>query len=459
MKSTCFSFALLAALAALSAFPAHAADAPSKQNYLTDDDIVSAVEAGLAASAEQISYGTTANGRLLNLGNDWYRFSGQAGDEIEIVMRSETFDTILELHSSTFDGPLVASDDDGLGEGTNSRIGVTLPQSGAYFLRADSYFSDTTPAGTGPYTLSLNRVNAGSNSAGTSALGSALLDAFGEDDGDDPPTNLALATQTQLAGRRTPIAYGQTLNGALEGGPLTGGDLMEGEFYYDAFTFQGRAGDRITATMRSGAFDTYLTLFGPSSDTDYGEGLVNNDDGAGGSDSRVEYTLPADGDYILQARSFQPGITGSYTLELAGVQSAPSANSGTSFLDEVNAQLNRPGFPPPNNETQIIQGELGPGDAVFEGFALYDIIPFEGRAGERVSLRMRSSAFDPMLRLLGPGSDANHGEQIAFNDDDAASGLDDARIEITLPADGTYFVHATVYGGGTGAYTFELTRP
>jgi len=70
----------------------------------------------------------------------------------------------------------------------------------------------------------------------------------------------------------------------------------------------------------------------------------------------------------------------------------------------------------------------------------------------------RSAAFNPMMRLLGSGSDADHGGQIAFNDDDAASGMDDARIDITLPAAGTYFVHATVYGGGTGPYTFELTR-
>src|SRR5690606_22155795 len=148
--------------------------------------------------------------------------------------------------------------------------------------------------------------------------------AFGEDAGASAnrPVNFGLLAQTRLAYARTPIAYGQTLNGALEGGALAGGDLIEGEFYYDAYTFSGRAGDRITATMRASAFDTYLILRGPSSDTDYGEGLVNNDDGAGGTDSRVEYTLPADGDYILQARSFEPGITGPYSIELATAQSA-----------------------------------------------------------------------------------------------------------------------------------------
>jgi len=414
----------------------------SNPNHLTTEDLVAAAGEGLARAAIPISYGETAARELLGYGPISYRFTATAGDEVVATLRSDEFDAKLDLNAGTPLGPLLASDDDGAGEGTNSLIRHSIAESGDYFLTVDSYDG----GGQGAFQLSL--LLAGST--GNSLLGSALLEAF-----DEPgEVNFTALAQQRLTWERTAIGYGQSQTGVIDTG-----DLMQENHHYDAFTFAGRAGDRITATARSDDFDTFLDLNGPATDGSYGPQLAFDDDGGGNGDSRLTHTLPADGNYVLRVLPIIPTQSGAYVIALDSTSSLQSPESSTmSFLDAVHAQMGVAGMPAAAAGNQFLEGELGPGDALFEGFALYDIIPFEGRAGEQVTIRKRSSAFDPMMRLLGPGTGANHGAQIAFNDDEAATGLNDARIDITLPADGTYFVHATVYGNGNGPYTFELTR-
>ncbi|MCG8364570.1 MAG: CHAT domain-containing protein [Pseudanabaenales cyanobacterium] len=74
-----------------------------------------------------------------------HRFEGLAGEEIAIELMSEVFDAYLILQGPA--GMTVAENDDG--EGTNSRIVLTLPDSGAYTILAN-----TSAAGeTGAYQL------------------------------------------------------------------------------------------------------------------------------------------------------------------------------------------------------------------------------------------------------------------------------------------------------------------
>ncbi len=83
-----------------------------------------------------------------------YRFSARAGQRLEAVMRSDAFDTYLQVfhagQEQSDDGAL-AEDDDGLGEGANSRLRFVAPANGDYTLRA------RTLSGTegGAFTLSL----------------------------------------------------------------------------------------------------------------------------------------------------------------------------------------------------------------------------------------------------------------------------------------------------------------
>jgi tetratricopeptide (TPR) repeat protein len=66
-----------------------------------------------------------------------HNFEGSAGEIITIDLMSEDFDTYLLLRSPS--GEVIAENDDGSSENTNSRIVVTLPESGTYTLMANSY--------------------------------------------------------------------------------------------------------------------------------------------------------------------------------------------------------------------------------------------------------------------------------------------------------------------------------
>ena len=70
---------------------------------------------------------------------------------------------------------------------------------------------------------------------------------------------------------------------------------------------------------------------------------------------------------------------------------------------------------------------------------------FDGKAGQAITITLDSEEFDPVLSLL----DANATE-LAFNDD--FGGTLNAKIIVTLPADGTYTVVAKSFSGLGGDY-------
>jgi len=103
------------------------------------------------------------------------------------------------------------------------------------------------------------------------------------------------------------IACGQTVNATLSSTDCT---LSDGS-YADYWAFQGVSGQDVTVTMRSNSVDSYLALLDPA-DHDVRE----NDNGAGGNDSRITYRLDSSGEWAIAAGSFSSGETGPYTLSL-----------------------------------------------------------------------------------------------------------------------------------------------
>ncbi|HOW88857.1 MAG TPA: carboxypeptidase-like regulatory domain-containing protein, partial [Elusimicrobiales bacterium] len=126
---------------------------------------------------------------------------------------------------------------------------------------------------------------------------------------------------------RAPITAGQTLNGSLETSDCFS---SERSAYEDRYSFQGRAGDIVTAEMLASGFsDTYLYLYGPvvTGTNTYTGGssqepnaynlLAADDDGAGNLNSRISgVILPRDGVYTIGAASYGNNITGAYTMSL-----------------------------------------------------------------------------------------------------------------------------------------------
>jgi hypothetical protein len=124
--------------------------------------------------------------------------------------------------------------------------------------------------------------------------------------------------------------------------------------------------------------------------------------------------------------------------------------------NQVTARL--PTERPPAREEEVpaiqpgatVSGQLGPGDRRRGGGQYEDRFILNGRAGERLEIRLAAAGFDPLLTVTGPGFEA-------ANDDDAASGSRDARLLITLPRTGRYTLSVSSYSrGAAGDYQLDV---
>ncbi len=97
-------------------------------------------------------------------------------------------------------------------------------------------------------------------------------------------------------------------------------------------------------------------------------------------------------------------------------------------------------------------GSLEPGDSMLQDGSFYDIHPFEGEAGQTVTVQLESSDFDTYLLL----TDAD-GNSLIENDDISGSNYNSA-LTYTLPSSGTYNAIANAYdASGQGRYQITVT--
>ena len=214
---------------------------------------------------------------------DGFDYNARAGEVITITMRSSDFDAWLVVDDPN--GPMHEHNDDGAG-GTDAQLTVTFPHAGRFIILANT----VSPGSSGSYTLSVaSGGSTGSTASTASSNGGASI--------------------VDIARMSLPmITMGQTI-----GGSLTTSDIRrDDDTYTDAFFYDGRAGEQITVTMRSGDFDAWVVIDDPN-----GPMHEHDDDGAGGTDSRLTVTLPHDGRYIILANVVQKQRTGSYTLTLS----------------------------------------------------------------------------------------------------------------------------------------------
>lgn len=117
-----------------------------------------AVVAGLAA-ADSIACGNTYLGRLeasdfdVEGPTDFYRFEGQAGQQLDVAVMSGDFDATVEVmatHLWFSEGDDWNASDDDSGGGTNAALSLTLPSTGRYHIAVRSI-----GGGTGAYELAL----------------------------------------------------------------------------------------------------------------------------------------------------------------------------------------------------------------------------------------------------------------------------------------------------------------
>jgi pimeloyl-ACP methyl ester carboxylesterase len=114
---------------------------------------------------------------------------------------------------------------------------------------------------------------------------------------------------------------GQRISGSLSASD--GRSVARGDSYFaDRYTLTGSAGQQIAISMVSSDFDTYLYLLRADNTV-----LASDNDGGGGRNSRIPagsgfFTLPATGTYIIEATSFSPNATGTYTLVVTDTNTA-----------------------------------------------------------------------------------------------------------------------------------------
>lgn len=407
----------------------------------------------VADSFPRIQMGQTARGRLSNespVRTDetpfaGYVFEGRRGETVQIDMEAG-FDAFLSVGRAGTDS-ILGNDDDG-GDGTNSRLSFTVPVNGRYVILANAIGKDAR----GDFTLRL--------SAGRAA-----------------------ATLTQILGR-TPspaqtIRAGQPVNGRLSDAD----PVMADRSAFATWFYEGRAGEQITVTMRSSDFDAYLHIGHQGGSAT----IATDDDGGGGTHAQLNVTLPRDGLYVIVANMLSSGNSGAYTLELTSRSASagpttnlqpgggkglgrPSAGAGSaaanapvsSAAPSTSAAGSRLApaavlaMPTSSNRVlrlgQTVTGSLNASSATLSDNSPFDAWYFEGRAGERVTITLRSSDFDAYLHV------GRQGDRAVLGNDDDSGGNTDAQLTVTLPSTGTYVILANTFAAGSsGTYRLELS--
>lgn len=329
---------------------------------------------------------------------DTYSIQARQGQRLEVTMRSDAFDTYLEAYQGADQGEPVAADDDGLGEGTNSRLRFVAGQNGVYTIRA------RTLAGLegGDYTIQAT------------------------DRGPAP-----------RAPRPTGIRLGQTRDGALSDRSPTDDDGAFDGYAYNAYSFRARQGERVVVTLDSEDFDPIVRVgrMGPGG---VFEELAQNDDGPSGMNSRLVFTAPANGEYLIRASSLDGATDGDYALSLA---------EGPPLLVGQPITLG-----------QTVEGALEDGDSSNDDGQRADAYSFAGTEGQRVTITLSSDAFDTYLELFGDDAESGGGRSLLASDDDGAGEGTNSRLSATLPTTGQYTIEVRAFGGADegGAYTLTL---
>ncbi|CAN5159205.1 hypothetical protein BH10PSE1_BH10PSE1_03070 [soil metagenome] len=304
---------------------------------------VGASVTGTLDDADQ-TFGTEADGNQYRYED--YKISLRAGQRIEAILRSDAFDAYLQVFAAGQEGPegeALAEDDDGLGDGTHSRLRFVAPENGTYTLRA------RTLSGTegGAFSLSL-----------------------------------AQRAPAPRAPRPTGIRVGASVEGTIsDRDPESDDDSGR----YDAYVFRAAADQRVAISLNSDAFDPMVRI-GKMERGTFVES-ASNDDGVGiGLNSYMIFTAPSAGEYVIRATPLGADGTGAYTLKL---NDAPPPLATT-----------------PITLGGSVEGELSESDGVNDGGAKADAYSFTATAGQRIDATLNSEAFDTYLELFNAAGES-----------------------------------------------------
>ncbi|MBX3743862.1 MAG: putative Ig domain-containing protein [Verrucomicrobiae bacterium] len=221
-----------------------------------------------------------------------------------------------------------------------------------------------------------------------------------------------------------------TITEGDQGGPLTNGGIHPAELTVgdlDAWTFSAAAGDRVILRMGATGFVPRLRLYDPNG------ALVSDDFSTASANRDTELSAVATnaGPYTVVASAYYPNGAGPYTLSYAKAPGAITVSPG-----DHGGPLTNGGRHP---------GSLSVGDI--------DAWTFDANAGDRLILRMGTTAFVPRIRLFGPDG-APLGDVFS-----TASASRDNELAAIATASGPHtVVVAAYYANGVGDYHLSLAR-
>jgi hypothetical protein len=219
---------------------------------------------------------------------DVYAMTVQAGDPRVVDLISDDFDAFMYLVGPGLSDPI--TDDDGGGR-CNARIDFVAPAAGTYKVIVNSL----TDTGAGDYTLRVGTRAGPMAEGGCTGMASANTATSSVDAG----TIAGLQTE----GRVFPVGTEVTGSITESAATTTDGKLAQ------AWSLEARAGERVVVEVVAEDFDTYLYLTGPGLN-----GVLVDDDGASGTNSRITFTADQGGTYRVVVSSYGGDAVGSYRL-------------------------------------------------------------------------------------------------------------------------------------------------
>ena len=374
----------------------------------------------------------TEDGRPIQV----WQLDTRVGRPLQVTVESPDFDTLLTVVGPGIDQPL---HNDDRPDDTNSTICFVPSMDGEYRAVVSSY----EPRSVGSFLLSSTSVDGECEQAASTYPIGPLPSLSSSDD--------SVLAQTILES----FANIPSLLSPNEGRLLTVGDehhgfLTDSDTFFDllplqAWRFDGTAGERLSIDLLSDDFDSQLFLIGPLRSATDLSGIVfyEDDDGAGGCNSRITLEFPKTGTYLAFVSALD-ALVGRFTI-VASREPLPvdphDCTPPSLFLPDLQEI--------PVGELQDIPviGTLPPDQAVLgtirgnEPTVQYTPMQrwtAEGTKGDHVAILLTSAQFDTFLLLNGPGF-----AKVLTNDDGFAD--TDSLICAVLPETGSYSVFVAPY--------------
>ncbi|HNG94789.1 MAG TPA: pre-peptidase C-terminal domain-containing protein [Acidobacteriota bacterium] len=410
---------------------------------------------------------------------DYYQFNGTAGQQVNVSQTGTYRSRVLLLDTN---GVELASE---LGSGFSPylcQFSFTLPRSGNYLVATTSFLSETF----GNYSLTFTQSGGGGNQPPCTPIPISLGQTV---NGNLEPGDCLFPG----ASSRYADVYG--FNGSA--GQLVTVTLSSSSF--DTFLSlrtvddtvlaenddsNGSSNSRIVFTLPSnGSFKILAASFPAGATGAYTLTLSSN-----GGDNPCTYTvtptlvkLPSSGGTGSVNISAETGCTwtasandncwltilsGSTGNGKGAVNFMVAANSSGSRIgvltvagqmviiqQDAGGSSQSPCTPVAIGVGQTVNGNLSAGDCPFPGNSTRysDVYGFTGSPGQKVTVRMNSTAFDTFLSL-------RNASDIVLGENDDSNGSTNSQIVFTVPANGSFKIFATSYGAGsTGSYSLTIS--